>query len=174
MKWKHFPRYWPFVRGIHRSPRIHLNPPDWIATVLADDIFKSIFSNENDRIPFPISLKFVPRSPIDDNPAWVHVMAWHRIGDRPLSEPMMLQFTHAYMRHEGNISFNQRWHCLLTCMFISRLRWVIKVGKRSLYQDDRSGVTVHFSVKIIGSGRRSFTNVASDWMAAVLSDHQMP
>ena len=23
-KWKHFPRYWPFVRGIHRSP---VNPP---------------------------------------------------------------------------------------------------------------------------------------------------
>ena len=22
--WKHFPRYWPFVRGIHRSP---VNPP---------------------------------------------------------------------------------------------------------------------------------------------------
>ena len=20
MKWKHFPRYWPFLRGIHRSP----------------------------------------------------------------------------------------------------------------------------------------------------------
>ena len=20
MKWKHFPRYWPFVRGVHRSP----------------------------------------------------------------------------------------------------------------------------------------------------------
>ena len=20
MRWKHFPRYWPFVRGIHRSP----------------------------------------------------------------------------------------------------------------------------------------------------------
>ena len=24
MKWRHFPRYWPFVRGIHRSP---LNTP---------------------------------------------------------------------------------------------------------------------------------------------------
>ena len=24
MKWKHFPRYWSFVRGIHRSP---VNPP---------------------------------------------------------------------------------------------------------------------------------------------------
>ena len=22
IKWKHFPRYWPFVRGIHRSPHI--------------------------------------------------------------------------------------------------------------------------------------------------------
>ena len=21
IKWKHFPRYWPFVRGIHRSPK---------------------------------------------------------------------------------------------------------------------------------------------------------
>ena len=21
IKWKHFPRYWPFMRGIHRSPR---------------------------------------------------------------------------------------------------------------------------------------------------------
>ena len=20
IRWKHFPRYWPFVRGIHRSP----------------------------------------------------------------------------------------------------------------------------------------------------------
>ena len=25
IKWKHFPRYWPFVQGIHRSP---LNSPD--------------------------------------------------------------------------------------------------------------------------------------------------
>ena len=24
IKWKHFPHYWPFVRGIHRSP---VNPP---------------------------------------------------------------------------------------------------------------------------------------------------
>ena len=25
IKWKHFPRYWPFVRGIHRPP---MNSPD--------------------------------------------------------------------------------------------------------------------------------------------------
>ena len=31
--------------------------------------------------------------------ALVHVMAWHRTGDKALSEPMLTQFTDAYMRH---------------------------------------------------------------------------
>ena len=42
-----------------------------MAAILADDIFKCIFVNENDRIPFQISLKFVPDSPIDNNAALV-------------------------------------------------------------------------------------------------------
>ena len=29
IKWKHFPRYWPFVRGIHRSPVFSLNKGQW-------------------------------------------------------------------------------------------------------------------------------------------------
>ena len=33
--------------------------------------FKCIFSNENYRIPILISLKFIPRSPIDNKPALV-------------------------------------------------------------------------------------------------------
>ena len=37
-----------------------------MAAILADDIFKWIFLNENDRIPIQISLKFVPSSPIDN------------------------------------------------------------------------------------------------------------
>ena len=28
-KWKHFPRYWPFVRGIHRSPVISPHKGQW-------------------------------------------------------------------------------------------------------------------------------------------------
>ena len=43
----------------------------------SDDIFKRTFLNENDRILIQISLKFVPRSPIDNNPALVRIMAWH-------------------------------------------------------------------------------------------------
>ena len=69
-----------------------------MAAVLADDIFKRIFLNENDRISIQISLKFVPRSPIDKKAALVQVMAWRRTGDKPLPEPMMAQFTDAYMR----------------------------------------------------------------------------
>ena len=70
-----------------------------MAAVLADDNFKCIFLNQNDRIPIRISLKFVPRSPIDNKPALVQVMAWRRTGDKPLPEVMLTQFTDAYMRH---------------------------------------------------------------------------
>ena len=70
-----------------------------MAAILADDISKCIFLNENDKIPIQISLKLVPRSPIDNKPALVQVMAWHLTGDKPLPEPMMTQFTNAYMRH---------------------------------------------------------------------------
>ena len=55
----------------------------------ADDIFKRIFLNENARISIKISLKFVPKGPINNIPALVQIMAWHRTGDKPLSEPMM-------------------------------------------------------------------------------------
>ena len=37
----------------------------------ADDVFKSIFINEKFRIMMKISLKFVPRRPIDNNTALV-------------------------------------------------------------------------------------------------------
>ena len=56
----------------------------------ADDTFKSIFLNEDDRISITISLKFVPKGPINSIPALVQIMAWRRSGDKPLSEPMMV------------------------------------------------------------------------------------
>ena len=64
-------------------------PLDKMAAILADNIFKCIFLNENDRILIQISLKFVPRSPIDNKPALVQA----------LPEPMMAQFTDTYMQH---------------------------------------------------------------------------
>ena len=70
-----------------------------MAAILADDNFKCIFLNENDRIPLRISLKFVPRSPIHNKLALVQVMTWRRTGDKPLSEPMLTRFANAYMGH---------------------------------------------------------------------------
>ena len=56
----------------------------------AHDIFKCIILNENVWIPIKISLKFVPKSPINNISALVQIMAWRRPGDKPLSEPMMV------------------------------------------------------------------------------------
>ena len=75
-----------------------------MAAVLTDDICICIFLNENDNIPIEISLKLVPRGPINNKSAFVQVMAWRRTGDKPLPEPMMTQLTDAYMRHQGEMS----------------------------------------------------------------------
>ena len=70
----------------------------------ADNNFGCIFLNENDRIPIPISLKFVPKSPTDNKAALVQVMAWRWTGDKPLPETVLTQFTDAYIRHLGEMS----------------------------------------------------------------------
>ena len=57
----------------------------------ADDIFKCIFLNENVWILIKNSLKFVPKGPINNIPALVQIMAWHRRGDKPLYEQMMVR-----------------------------------------------------------------------------------
>ena len=65
----------------------------------ADDIFKSIFLYENCWILIQISLKFVPKGPINKKPELIQKMAWHQAGNKPLSEPMMVYFTDAYLCH---------------------------------------------------------------------------
>ena len=55
-----------------------------------DDIFKCILLNENGGIPIKISLKFVPKVPINNIQALVKIMAWCRPGDKPVCELMMV------------------------------------------------------------------------------------
>ena len=79
----------------------------------ADDTFKRIFLNENVRISIKISLKFVLKGPINNNPAVVQIMAWRRSGDKPLSELLMVS--------------------LLTHLCVTRPQWVnIPYGGRSI------------------------------------------
>ena len=70
----------------------------------ADDIFICIFLNENIWIAIKISTKFVPEGPINNIPTLVQIMAWRRIGDKPLSEAMVVEFADAYMRHSASVS----------------------------------------------------------------------
>ena len=61
---------------------------------------------------------------INHNPKLVWIMAWCRIGDKPLSEPMLTRFTDTYMQHYGQMRFINRWyyflnekdHCKPGCM----------------------------------------------------------
>ena len=66
----------------------------------------AFFVNENVRIFIEISLKFVPKGPVNNIPALVQIMAWRRPGDKPLSEPMM--------------------GCLPTHICVTRPQWVYK------------------------------------------------
>ena len=71
-------------------------------------IFKRIFLNENVRISIKISLKFVPKGPINNNPALVQIMAWRRSGDKPLSEAMIV-----YWRIYASLDLNELSICAI-------------------------------------------------------------
>ena len=53
-----------------------------------DAIFQTTISNAFSWMK--ISLKFVPKVPINNIAALIQIMALHRPGDKPLSEPMMV------------------------------------------------------------------------------------
>ena len=77
------------VRG-QRNPFFNTLRPRQNGRHFSDDMFKCIFLDENVWIPIEISLKFVPKCLINNNPALFQIMAWRRPGDKPLSETMMV------------------------------------------------------------------------------------
>ena len=50
-----------------------------------------------------ISLKYISRDLVNKYSSLIQIMAWHHKRDKPLSEPMMVQFTGAYMRHSASM-----------------------------------------------------------------------
>ena len=49
IKWKHFPRYWPFVRGIHRSPVNSPHKGQWHGALMFSLICVWIYGWVNNR-----------------------------------------------------------------------------------------------------------------------------
>ena len=60
-----------------------------MAVILTDNTFNGISLCENDRILIQISLKYIPGSAIDNNPALVQVMTWGRTDNKPSPGPVM-------------------------------------------------------------------------------------
>ena len=71
----------------------------------ADDTFKCIFMNENVRISIKISLKFVPRGPINGIPALVQINGLAPVRRQAIIWTNDGQFTDAYMRHSASMSW---------------------------------------------------------------------
>ena len=84
---------------IMRYDMLSSSPPGQNGCHFADDIFECIFVNEKLCILIKISLKFLPKAPIDYKSASVQVMAWRRPGDKPLPEAMLIHFIDAYRWH---------------------------------------------------------------------------
>ena len=82
-----------------------------MAAILAEDIFERIFLNENVRILIQISLKFVPKGPIDNKSILVQVMAGTE------------QATSHYL--------NQCWPYSLTHICVTRPQWVNSIAALS-------------------------------------------
>ena len=81
-------------RLAHSLSILTSSPPRQNGLHFADDIFRCIVVNENFRILITISLKFVPKFPNDKNRALVQ-----KTSAKPLSKPMLTQFTDTYMCH---------------------------------------------------------------------------
>ena len=55
--------------------------------------------SENSCILIEISLKFVPKGPVDNKAELIQVMAWCRSRDKLIPEPMLTTFADACMRY---------------------------------------------------------------------------
>ena len=93
IKWKHFPRYWPFVRGIHRSP---MNSPQRPVT-RSFDVFFDMRQNERlSKQPWGWGFETPSR------PLWRHIM-WKAPIHRPNWRAMGVMWRKMTMRYRGCI-----------------------------------------------------------------------
>ena len=113
------------ISYVRRQPHVNTLRPRQNGRHFADDIFKRIFMNENVRILIKLSLKFIPKGPINNIQALVQIMAWRWPGDKPLSEPMLVS--------------------LLTHICVTRPQWV----KTSLCHNRAAVMTTKFQKQLI-------------------------
>ena len=75
-----------------------------MAAISQTDILWGNLMKEKFCILIRIPLKFVPKGPTDNKSVLVQVVAWRQTGNKPLSEPMLTQFTNALIWFSVGIS----------------------------------------------------------------------
>ena len=97
--------YWGVTLPRSTSKPSGMQQPLWLLITLplgqnrchfADNTYKFVFLYEDCCILTKISIKFVPRCPIN-KPALVQIMAWRQTGCKLLSATIMFYFIHAYI-----------------------------------------------------------------------------
>ena len=100
---------WNYVVRVTQMLHFNSLTPRQNGRHFADDIFKCIFLTENVWILLKISLKIVPKGPINNILALAKIMAWCRPGDKPLSEPMMVSLpTHICVTRPQWVNMSRR------------------------------------------------------------------
>ena len=115
-------------QGRHMSSLDHNGRSQWYTLRprrnkihFAGYIFKCILLHENVWISIKISLKFIAKGPINNDPALVQIMAWRRPGDKPLFEPMIVS--------------------LLTHICLTRSQWVKSLGNHNRHSTAPLNIT---------------------------------
>ena len=83
------------VGFVEKLPQLPMNKMAAISQTITSNAFSWLKSFV---FCFGFHWKFVPKGPVDNKLVLVQVMAWHRTGDKPLSELKLIQFTKAYMQ----------------------------------------------------------------------------
>ena len=102
-----FIHIWMYKGWLLRALRLTHWGRDKNGRYFSDDIFKCIFLNENTSISIDISLKFVPEGRINNIQALVQIMAWRRLGDKPLSEPTSTIRTPTFWEYPRSLPMNK-------------------------------------------------------------------
>ena len=101
---------------------------------------------------FNIQLNFVPNGLINNSPSLIQILAWCRLGDKPLSEPMVVSLlTHMCVTRSQGVS-NYRYTCI-SC-FASHYR-------RNYSYFSRRGINGPTPLPMLGTGYQFFTKVRS-------------
>ena len=124
-------------------------PLDKMAAI-SQTIFSDAFSWMNFFcILIKMSLNFVLKDSIDTNAALVQVMAWHWIGDKPLSEPMMFSLL-TYMRHLASMSlthWGQVMHISVSKLCYLRFRLCLVTCSASSHYLNQCWVIVNWTIR---------------------------